>query len=398
MEEACGCSRCKNPVDKEDPKCESCRQLRPPEGWPVDFRLGQVVLERLVLTRRLGFGATGGVYLAEDADAGDRVAVKLLHRDLTQDLEIVHRFRLEAVLTKSLEIPQVVPAYDFGELPDGTHYFTMEYVEGVGLDQMLGQRNTLPLPTVLCIARQVLTALDVAHSRGVVHRDLKPGNLLLSRDPVGKPLVRILDFGFARMTDAGAGPGQGRRLTLGHTVLGTPTYMAPEQARGSRNLDGRADLYSLGIILYRALSGRAPFRGTMEEVLRAHLSTPPEPMSPRIPDVPPAMDAIVLKMLQKDPALRYAKASEVVAELDRAFPSGPSAWDLEDMHATTPQRAELERLVDRYVLGTQSLPALHGVSLSVEPSARKKSAWVWILLAVSALIAAAVVGIIFLGA
>jgi len=314
-----------------------------------------------VLTRRIGYGATGSVYLAEDPVDGGRVAVKLLRPDLTHDPEIVHRFRLEAVLTKSLEIPQVVPAYDFGQLPDGTHYFTMEYVEGVGLDDVLARRGTLPLPTVLTIARQVLAALDVAHSRGVVHRDMKPGNLLLARDPTGQPLVRILDFGFARMNEARDGSGPQRRLTLSRTVMGTPTYMAPEQARGARNLDGRADLYSLGVILYRALAGTAPFTGTMEEVLRQHLETPPQPPSSRWPDVPPAMDAILMKMLQKDPALRHATAAEVLADLDRAFPSGPSAWDPEEMRASAKSRSELVRLVDRYVMGTRSLPALKDV-------------------------------------
>jgi serine/threonine-protein kinase len=336
------------------------REVRPPDGWPRDPRLGGVVLDRLVLSRRIGYGATGSVYLAEDREAGGRVAVKLLRRELTGDPEIVRRFRLEAVLTKSLDIPQVVPAYDFGQFPDGTHYFTMEYVEGVGLDTVLEQRGPLPLPMVLTIARQVLAALDVAHSQGVIHRDLKPGNILLARDPAGHPMVRILDFGFARLTDSGTASGPGRRLTLGLTLMGTPTYMAPEQARGSRTLDGRADLYSLGVILYRALAGQPPFSGTMEEVLRQHLETPPVPPSMVHPDVPHAMDVLLVRMLEKDPDRRHANAAAVLADLDRAFPGGPSAWDPDEMRAAAAPRAELVRLVDRYVHGTQSLPALKG--------------------------------------
>ena len=378
MDDDRGCGRCGNAVEADEPGCGSCHQARPPEGWPRDPRLGVVVLDRLVLSRRIGYGATGSVYLAEDREAGGRVAVKLLHHELTGDPEMVRRFRLEAVLTKSLDVPQVVPAYDFGQFPDGTHYFTMEYVEGVGLDAVLAKRGTLPLSTVLTIARQVLAALDVAHSRGVIHRDLKPGNLLLARDPAGQPMVRILDFGFARLTDTRGTAAPGRRLTLGQMVMGTPTYMAPEQARGSRTLDGRADLYSLGVILYRALTGKPPFSGTMEEVLRQHLQTPPAPPSSIWPDVPPAMDAVLLRMLEKDPDRRQANAAEVLAELGRAFPGGPAAWDPDEMRAGAAPRSELVRLVDRYVHGTQSLPALKG-----HPAART-GRLPWILVAVGA--------------
>jgi eukaryotic-like serine/threonine-protein kinase len=308
------------------------------------------------------------------------------------------------VLTKSLEIPQVVPAYDFGVLPDGTHYFTMEYVEGVGLDDVLGRQGTLPLPTLLTVARQALAALDVAHSRGVVHRDLKPGNLLLSRDPVGRPLVRILDFGFARLANPpaegtasrGGSASSMRRLTMSRTVLGTPTYMAPEQARGSSQVDGRADLYSLGVILFRALTGRPPFEGTMEEVLKAQLQTPAPVPSSLWPDVPPALDALLVRMLQKDPDKRFQTAAEVTAELDRHFPGGPAAWDPEEMRATAAPASELARLVDQYVIGTRSLPALPGVT----PGSRTEgpSRLPWILMAVGAVaLAAAVVAALLLG-
>lgn len=383
MEETTGCPRCRGPLDSREERCPACGSARPPGGWPPDFRIGQRILGRLVLTRRLGIGASGAVYVAEDPEAGGRVAAKLLRRELTRDPELVRRFRLEAVLTKSLGIPAVVPAYDFGVLEDGTHYFTMEYVEGQSLEDLL--TGPLPLPEALSITRQVLRALKVAHGKGVVHRDLKPRNLLICRDPLGHPLVRILDFGFACVA-GGTGTSRkgpedhvGRRLTLLPTVLGTPTYMAPEQARGSSQVDGRADLYALGVMLYRMIAGRPPFVGTLDEVLEGHLKRRPVPVEHLAPGVPAGVARVVARLLEKRPQDRYPDAEAVLQDLARADPDG---GPLPEPPPEDPSSGSGDLLsqVDRYVLGTRSLPAWPGIA----SRPRRSPAW-WVIGAVVAL-------------
>ncbi|MBP7126980.1 serine/threonine protein kinase [Myxococcota bacterium] len=363
MEESAGCPRCRGPLDSREERCPACGTARPADGWPWDPRIGQRILGRLVLTRRLGIGASGAVYLAEDVEAGGRVAAKLLRRELTRDPELVRRFRLEAVLTKSLGITAVVPAYDFGVLEDGTHYFTMEYVEGRSLEDLM--TGPMALSEAISITRQVLRALQVAHGKGVIHRDLKPRNLLICRDPLGNPLVRILDFGFACVSGAPGTPGKGardggqRRLTLLPTVLGTPTYMAPEQARGSSRVDGRADLYALGVILYRMIAGRPPFVGTLEEVLDGHLKRRPIPVEQLAPGVPRAVAGVVARLLEKRPEDRYPDAAAVLADLSRADPRGGPLPE-PPPEEPPPGQADLLSQVDRYVLGTRSLPAWPG--------------------------------------
>lgn len=388
MEPNTGCPRCGAPLDFREDQCPGCGTGRPVGGWPPDPRIGQRILGRLVLTRRLGIGASGSVYLAEDTEAGGRVAAKLLRRELTRDPELVRRFRLEAVVTKSLGIPEVVPAYDFGVLEDGTHYFTMEYVEGQSLEDLL--TGPLPLPEALSITRQVLRALKAAHGKGVIHRDLKPRNLLITRDPVGQPLVRILDFGFACVTGGAGTLGKGseagvrRRLTLVPTVLGTPTYMSPEQARGSSRVDGRADLYAMGCILYRMIAGRPPFVGGLDEVLEGHLKRRPIPLEQLVPGVPESVARVVARLLEKRPEDRYPDAGAVLADLaaavsrDVAVPEPPA----EDL-SSGPE--DLLAQVDRYVLRTKSLPAWPGHG----PDRRRTWAW-WALGAVLVLAAAGV--------
>jgi len=386
MAEAAGCHRCGGPLDSHEERCPGCGASRPAEGWPEDPRIGQRVLGRLVLTRRLGIGASGAVYLAEDPEAGGRVAAKLLRREMTRDPELVRRFRLEAVLTKSLGIPAVVPAYDFGTLEDGTHYFTMEYVEGPSLEDLL--KGPMPVEEALSIARQVLRALRIAHEKGVIHRDLKPRNVLIARDPLGHPLVRILDFGFACVSGGGLSSGKGRqdsgqrRLTLMPTVLGTPTYMSPEQARGASRIDGRADLYAVGVILYRMLAGRPPFTGSLDEVLEGHLKRRPPPLEQVAPGVPGTVARVVARLLEKRPEDRYPDAAAVLEDLASLDSRGGAVP--EPPPEESPAGAQdLLSQVDRYVLGTRSLPAWP----ALEAARRRRRVW-WIAAASVALAAA----------
>lgn len=346
----CVCSMCRRPVSSEDEVCGSCDAKRPAKGWPADPRIGQTIVGGLVIRQRIGAGASGCIYMAEDPSTKKRLAVKFLHPELTADQEIVRRFRMEAVLTKTLGIPQIVRTLDFGESSDGTLYLTMEYVEGVGLDHVMATKGALPLKEALEIARQILVALAVAHSRCIVHRDLKPGNVILTRDENGRQLVKILDFGFAKLVaDAKTGSAPPVRLTRAFTVLGTPTYMSPEQGAGVSEVDGRTDLYSLGVLLYRMLTGAPPFEAsTAEEMIRKHATERPQPPSLRRSDLPQALDRIVLKLLEKDPAARYASAADVIADLDREFPSTSRLWSIEDVESRAVTTSTLMREVQRH--------------------------------------------------
>lgn len=352
------CRSCGGAVEPDEPRCPACNTHRPAEGWPPDPRIGTTILDGLELRDRLGYGATGSVYLGVRPGGDDEVAVKLLRRDLTADPELVRRFRLEAVVTRSLAIPQVVAARDFGVLDDGTHYLAMERVHGVGLDRVLQARPRLRIDVALEIARQVLVALAVTHQRGVVHRDLKPGNLVVGRDDAGQPLVRILDFGFAKvLADPDLAPAL--RLTQGLTVMGTPQYMSPEQCRGSRAVDGRSDLYSLGVILYRMLTGVVPFDGNSgAEILQRQLDHRPDPPSARWPDIPPGLDRVVLWMLEKDPEARPATAGAVLDALAPHLAAHDTDGEVRRAAQAAGRRSEMLRQIDRHVATGDAIPAI----------------------------------------
>lgn len=317
------CGLCHKPVEESQPRCYPCKSPRPEEGWPKDRWIGKTILGNLTLVRRLGWGTSGTIYLGQDPD-GHKVAVKLLYPELTQDERFVKRFKVEAAITKTLDIPQVVRTYDFGVLDDGTYYLTMEYVDGYSLDKLLMAWGRLSVENAIEVTRQILSALDITHKLRIVHRDLKPGNLMITRDESGNPLVKILDFGFAKVL---AGQRQGlmrpMRLTTGFIILGTPQYMSPEQAEGRRDIDGRADLYSVGAILYKMLTGVPPFDAKKPiEIIQMHLNQPPNPPSLHRPEIPLELDKICLKLLEKDRTARYQSAQEVLYDLEKVFGPG----------------------------------------------------------------------------
>ncbi len=351
------CAKCASPVHPSDPRCPRCGVRRPADGWPPDPRIGQTFLDRLVIRHRLGHGATGSVYLAEEPESGARVAVKFLHRTLRADEELVKRFRVEAVVTKALGIPQVVQTYDFGVTEDGTHYMTMEYVAGHNLADLMAA-GPLFLGDAIEITRQVLMALDVAHRRHVIHRDLKPGNILLTQAEDGRPLVKILDFGFAKvLSEQGEGFFYPVRVTRDRVVIGTPHYMSPEQARGERDLDGRTDLYSVGVVLYQMVTGVPPFDASNPmDVLVKHIEEPPRPPTEVLPALPRALDSIILRLLAKDREARYSTAAEVLTDLDRAFPATGSPWRLEEVSARAARPSQILRQVGEFVPDPVPIP------------------------------------------
>src|SRR5689334_20943040 len=259
---------------------------------------------RYRIVRKLGTGGMANVYLAEDEVLGRRVAIKILNDRHAGDDQFVERFRREAKNAASLSHPNIVSIYDRGEA-EGTYYIAMEYLDGRSLKELIVARGPAPVNVAIDYARQILAALRFAHRHGIVHRDIKPHNVLV--DAEGR--VKVTDFGIAR-----AGTSQ---MTEAGSIVGTAQYLSPEQARGS-NVDQRSDVYSLGIVLYGLLTGTVPFNGdTPVEIAMKHLSTVPEPPSAKRPDVPRDLDLIVLRALAKDPDDRYQNAEEMDADLER---------------------------------------------------------------------------------
>ncbi len=255
--------------------------------------------------RLLGRGGMGAVYAARQTSLDRNVALKLLPAELSRDAAAAERFRREARALAKLNHPNIVAIHDFGETAGGSFFFVMEHVEGTDLHQLIRDGN-LPLAMALDVVRQVCDALEFAHSRGIVHRDIKPANILV--DANGR--VKVSDFGLAiLLTDPSSEPSP----TMTHSVVGTPEYIAPEQRRGDGQVDHRADIYSLGVMLYEMLTGTLPC-GAFE---------PPS----RHSEVDGKMDRVVIRAMQPEPEKRYQHASEVRTDVHRASPrTGFSQW------------------------------------------------------------------------
>ncbi len=269
-----------------------------------DPLIDRVFDRRYVIKRKLGSGGMADVYLAEDQELGRNVALKLLNERHAADEQFVERFRREAQSAAGLNHPNIVSIFDRG-YAEGTYYIAMEYLEGRTLKELLVRNGPTPIPVSIEYARQILGALAFAHRNGIVHRDIKPHNIVVGSD--GR--LKVTDFGIAR---SGAS-----QMTEAGSIVGTAQYLSPEQARGAA-VDPRSDLYSLGIVLYEMLTGHVPFTGdTPVEIAMKHLSLAPEPPSALRPEVPHNLDAVVMRALAKDPDQRYGSAEEMDAELAR---------------------------------------------------------------------------------
>jgi len=269
---------------------------------PPDPLIGALFDGRYKILKKLGMGGMATVYLAEDQELGRRIAIKILNAKHASDKQFVERFRREASSAAGLSHPNIVQIYDRGNA-EGTYYIAMEVIEGRSLKELVIERGPSPILVAVNYGRQILAALRFAHRNGVVHRDIKPHNVLV--DDEGR--VKVTDFGIAR---AGAS-----EMTEVGSIIGTAQYLSPEQARGAP-VDDRSDLYSVGVLLYELLTGEAPFNGdTPVEIAMKHLSAVPEPPSAKRPEVSPELDAVVLRALAKSPDDRYQSAEEMDADL-----------------------------------------------------------------------------------
>jgi serine/threonine-protein kinase len=292
---------------------------------------------RYKVVSRVGSGGMADVYLAEDQLLGRKVAVKILHRHFAEDQEFVERFRREASSAAALSHQNIVGIFDRGEW-QGTYYIAMEYVAGRSLKTIVREQGALEPSLAIDIVVQILRAARFAHRRGVIHRDLKPHNVII--DEEGR--ARVTDFGIAR---AGASD-----MTLTGSIMGTAQYLSPEQAQGEA-VSGASDLYSIGVILYELLTGVVPFEGESAVAIAfKQVSAEPRPPSEVNPALPQALDVVVLRALAKDPAQRYADADEFIAALQRerqALPAsagaavlaagstGEGGWAASSPHAST---------------------------------------------------------------
>jgi eukaryotic-like serine/threonine-protein kinase len=259
---------------------------------------------RYKILRKLGAGGMANVYLAEDQELGRRVAIKILNERHANDEQFVERFRREAKNAAGLSHPNIVSIFDRGEA-EGTYYIAMEYLDGRSLKELISTRGPAPINVAVDYARQILAALRVAHRQGLVHRDIKPHNVLVD----GEGRIKVTDFGIAR-----AGPSQ---MTEEGSIIGTAQYLSPEQAQGAP-VTPASDLYSVGIVLYELLTGEVPFAGeTPVELAMKHLSKVPEPPSRLRPEVPRDLDFVIMRALAKAPADRYQSADEMDADLAR---------------------------------------------------------------------------------
>ena len=352
----------------------------------TDQLINSIFDGRYRIVRKLGSGGMANVYLAEDQELGRSVAIKILDERHAGDDQFTERFRREAKNAAALSHPNIVSIYDRGEA-EGTYYIAMEFLDGRSLKELIITRGPAPVSIAIDYARQILAGLRFAHRHGIVHRDIKPHNVIV--DSEGR--AKVTDFGIAR-----SGTSQ---MTEAGSIIGTAQYLSPEQARGTR-VDQTSDLYSLGVVLYELLTGAVPFTGdTPVEIAMKHLSAVPERPSVKRPEIPHDLDMVVLRALAKDPADRYQSAEEMDADLERVARGLRISPETEEAATTVLRGADLAASAPTTI--TRAPTAVTQVRPPVGPPPvyydydeppHRRTIWPW-LLAILLIAAAAVAGV-----
>jgi serine/threonine-protein kinase len=323
----------------------------------------------------LGEGGMGAVYLAEHPAIGRRVAVKVLHKNYIRDENLLTRFLNEARAANAIRHPNIIEILDSGTIADGTPFLVMELLEGESLGTRIRRDGALPIQTAVEFCYQTASALGAAHKKGIVHRDLKPDNLFVVPDPhePERERIKVLDFGIAKLQQSANDSVKTRTGTL----MGTPIYMSPEQCRGTRTVDHRSDIYSLGIIFFEMLCGQPPFVSEgFGELVNMHLNVAPPAPSSQNANVSPTIDAIVLKMLSKNPDDRFADMGSLMTALKSsggsmfvvrsAQPSSPDIARKTDKPASSSNTGQvgLAGSLSKVGAGSVSNPKLHDTTFS----------------------------------
>ena len=277
---------------------------------PLDELIGTTILGQFEVLERIGGGGYGTVYLCDQLGLSRKAILKVVNTENREEAQVVlHRFDREAKILAALEHPHFIRLYNYGTLDDGRPFLAMEYGGDTNVADEIKKLKKLPPERALLIAEQVCDALEEAHRRGIVHRDLKPHNILLGRRD-GHDWVKVVDLGIARVLDS-AVVDDGAKLTGVGLVIGTPMYFSPEQCHGV-GLDGRSDLYTVGVVLYEMLSGKLPLHGVSNvDYIRAHVVDVPEPLRKNAPEIPASVEAIVMRALRKKAPERFGSAAEM---------------------------------------------------------------------------------------
>src|SRR3954465_2383356 len=348
----------------------------------TDQLLNKLFDSRYRIVRKLGSGGMANVYLAEDQELGRQVAIKILNDRHAGDEQFVERFRREAQNAAGLNHPNIVSIYDRGEA-EGTYYIAMEFLDGRSLKELIVARGPSPIPVAIGYARQVLAALRFSHRNGIVHRDIKPHNVIV--DAEGR--IKVTDFCIARA-------GAASQMTEAGSIIGTAQYLSPEQARGAP-VDQTSDLYSVGVVLYELLTGVVPFNGdTPVEIAMKHLSSAPEPPSSKRADIPRDLDLVVLRALAKDPADRYQSADEMDADLARVADGGAVSPATEEAATAIISRPPSTAVTAITPAAREAVPYAPPAAYYDYDEPRRRAVWPWFVALL--FVVAAIVGGYFL--
>ena len=354
--------------------------------------VGSVIAERYHITKKLGEGGMGAVYLGEHVKMGRKSAIKVMSQSMANDTDSIARFNREAANAARINHPNVCAIYDFGETPDGVIYLAMEYIEGEALTDLIEREGSLPAHRAVKILRQAGEALQTAHDMGIVHRDLKPDNIMIAKGRDGD-VVKVVDFGIAKAM----GPEEGQNVTKTGLVVGTPEYMSPEQLSGDK-LDGRSDIYSLALVFFRMLTGDLPFQAdSAQEVMIKRLTDEPAPLNTVLPEgnFPEALQRVLNRALARMPAERYASAAQFANDAEVAIggmPTSAPAAAPDPEGATQVMDAAATAAIARTRVGGRAKTPDTAQPLASRPPAPKKKPTIAIAAGMVIALAAAGVG------